>query len=101
MRAGCLSLAGQLPAWCSVEPSEWRKRPVLSVLVVPVLVVSVQVVPVLVVSVQAVPVLVVSVQVVPVLVVSVQVVLVQAGRLQGRWRGHLVGGVKLLRFVWR
>lgn len=81
MRAGCLSLAGQLPAWCSVEPSEWRKRPVLSVLVVPVLVVSVQVV--------------------PVLVVSVQVVLVQAGRLQGRWRGHLVGGVKLLRFVWR
>ncbi len=91
MRAGCLSLAGQLPAWCSVEPSEWRKRPVLSVLVVPVLVVSVQVVPVL----------VVSVQVVPVLVVSVQVVLVQAGRLQGRWRGHLVGGVKLLRFVWR
>ena len=76
MRAGCLSLAGQLPAWCSVEPSEWRKRPVLSVLVVPVLVVSVQ-------------------------VVSVQVVLVQAGRLQGRWRGHLVGGVKLLRFVWR
>ena len=96
MRAGCLSLAGQLPAWCSVEPSEWRKRPVLSVLVVPVLVV-----PVLVVSVQVVPVLVVSVQVVPVLVVSVQVVLVQAGRLQGRWRGHLVGGVKLLRFVWR
>ena len=91
MRAGCLSLAGLLPAWCSVEPSEWRKRPVLSVLVVPVLVVSVQVVPVL----------VVSVQVVPVLVVSVQVVLVQAGRLQGRWRGHLVGGVKLLRFVWR
>ena len=91
MRAGCLSLAGQLPAWCSVEPSEWRKRPVLSVQVVPVLVVSVQVVPVL----------VVSVQVVPVLVVSVQVVLVQAGRLQGRWRGHLVGGVKLLRFVWR
>ena len=81
MRAGCLSLAGPLPAWCSVEPSEWRKRPVLSVLVVPVLVVSVQVV--------------------PVLVVSVQVVLVQAGRLQGRWRGHLVGGVKLLRFVWR
>lgn len=81
MRAGCLSLAGQLPACCSVEPSEWRKRPVLSVLVVPVLVVSVQVV--------------------PVLVVSVQVVLVQAGRLQGRWRGHLVGGVKLLRFVWR
>lgn len=76
MRAGCLSLAGQLPAWCSVEPSEWRKRPVLSVLVVPVLVVSVQ-------------------------VVSVQVVLVQAGRLQVRWRGHLVGGVKLLRFVWR
>ena len=75
MRAGCLSLAGQLPAWCSVEPSEWRKRPVLSVLVVPVLVVSVQVV--------------------PVLVVSVQVVLVQAGRLQGRWRGHLVGGVIL------
>ena len=81
MRAGCLSLAGQLPAWCSVEPSEWRKRPGLSVL--------------------GVPVLVVSVQVVPVLVVSVQVVLVQAGRLQGRWRGHLVGGVKLLRFVWR
>lgn len=81
MRAGCLSLAGQLPAWCSVEPSEWRKRPVLSV--------------------QVVPVLVVSVQVVAVLVVSVQVVLVQAGRLQGRWRGHLVGGVKLLRFVWR
>ena len=66
MRAGCLSLAGQLPAWCSVEPSEWRKRPVLSVLVVPVLVV-----PVLVVSVQVVPVLVVSVQAVPVLVVSV------------------------------
>ena len=81
MRAGCLSLAGQLPAWCSVEPSEWRKRPVLSV--------------------QVVRVLVVSVQVLPVLVVSVQVVLVQAGRLKGRWRGHLVGGVKLLRFVWR